>query len=53
MQIVYDCVDFGEATREEEDYIIKAVIRIYAVMHKIDEQRREKELEICPHHDGN
>ena len=53
MQIVYDCVDFGEATREEEDYIIKAVIRIYAVMHKIDEQRREKELEVCPHHDGN
>ena len=52
--VLYDGICFGEATKEESSYIYKAVIKIYAVMHKIDEQRREKESEVCPpHHDGN
>jgi len=52
--ILHDSINFGEATEEERSYIYKAIIKIYAVMHKIDEQRREKESEVCPpHHDGN
>ena len=45
MLIVYYCADLGGLTRKERDYLIRAVIRIYASIHKIHEMKRKKDNE--------